>query len=373
MNWDRKEKFLHDLYQHKDRVRKDFQWEVDKKEMQKVIEYLRMVGEYESRAGKDVAEQKASAINTIVDGIADMVCIKSREEEGKQKRDVKIYVARVLYLYNRWCRFNNFEAAKDITYAKWLDYVRASSWMVKSPEHLQNILNLSLTPEDFIGVDCCIRGIVWLAYAGLSQKEILSVVPEDFDFEQNRVKVLKPSEPDGYKYIHLYDESISVLKLLASVNQLTVYHPRYGEVKKNRASGRYVIRGVEQSRAKAIYEDESDEKIARFFSNILGRVEWNNGIRITYRNIYNNGLYYRAYLEEISSGLKRIIGCEKRPWSQKNIRVVELKALDYEILKRARDDTKTRGDSTEKKFIDKEQFWKARIVKEYLLWKEMCL
>lgn len=272
---------------YNEKVKGRFMWESER-ELRRgsnaYVSYATMFqisGAFESRAGKDLAELSADELKKVCDLFA------------KHTSDRVLRYTTNLLRYLRW--YKNKYPDKDIGAAwKWvmgqLDKYRIS--LVASPTHLQLELNKIFRPEESDTIDNIYRTYFWLAFSGLRDKENACKVSID-DVRIDEMKFFA----NGVSF-YLYPQSIKAVSRAAKCTSLNYEHPNYkgGIVSRDRYDSQMLLRGIKQ--------DADIESLMVGVKKKTAAVcaKDPTAKRLTYRSVYDSGLFYRQ-LDLEASGM----------------------------------------------------------------------
>lgn len=357
MNESRKQQFLDEIY-HVSNIK----IEPTIKEIRLALKYFEAISDFEEVWGTDVAEQPYYVINNLVEQLAEQLSPQLPSEFASDGESLRLSIARILFLYNRWCRENKIPADDGITRGKWVKAAKASTWVVKSPSHLQELLNETLSPEAAETADLCNRGVAWLAFAGLTKQEILTVPVGAFDLEDMTVTVQRDG---GAVTIQLVKESQRCLNLLATLSSFTLYSPQYkdGVIRVRRYDSDRITRGVCKRRSTTPVAGPSNH--IAFITNIFSKWRRAGEINLSYEGLHKSGFYYRAYLEELADGTSYAGNAEFTGRPSRVNREIHIEELDRFVAERIKEG----GGKSQKS--DTERVWRRKIYNEYLLWKRV--
>lgn len=158
---------------------------------------------------------------------------------------------------------------------------------VSSPAHLENYLNEICEPVDEKTTDNIYRCFYWLAYAGVSEEDILNIRCEDVDFLKMVIRYNDIEVP-------IYREAVPAFKNCVELTQFVYKHPNYStKVWKDRALGDTVVRGV---RAKPSLKAMRVELSRRSKEK---RDEGKTELKLSYYRVWLSGVFFRTYEKEL--------------------------------------------------------------------------
>lgn len=332
--------------------------------------YFQVVEKYETEYQCELAEFRYHSFDEVVDKALAEIDLNQYRELFADERELRISFVRVAFAYNRWCRRNKLPAKEDITRSSQVKIMRLEKKAIKSPEHLQSIFDSQLDPIEKSTADLCCRGAAWLAYAGLTEDEIVEIPVDDFNLPDKSLCVFRAGIPTK---IYLPAESIPCFQALATLDHFESYRSIYkgGKTTFKRVDSKSIIRGVDTGRSARTKVKQRDNSSKIVLNNIFTRQKKAGGLELlTYNNLMRNGFFYRAYLEEVARGPGEWyqLGESQLGWedkrSVKRFRVKELdKLLAFELASVKEMKTKENAGL-------KERYWRNVIYKEYSLWKQ---
>ncbi len=230
---------------------------------------------YEEELDKDLCEQSAQELQPFINGIT-----------GLRQRSS---VTSVVYLreYVKWCRKNGYKTSNGISEVKFDCLERVRSQMVASPLHLKTVMDKT-SPDSKNGfdtpdkgtVDITYRVFLWMAFAGLQDRDAVLVTNSDVDFQSMCIRF------DGKQY-DIYRESIEDFRQACTLTSFLYEHPSY-TCYRDRAPGDIIMRGFRSSSVDVLTVRPYINK--HFDSRSVGK--------ISYKSVYLSGIFYRAYEKE---------------------------------------------------------------------------
>lgn len=256
--------------------------------------------------GKDLVDMSGRELEALIPYVTELF-----EAEdygllcGAGERGKDLAVAFVLYLYNRWNHkvFLSAEEARankgsPLTNTRLFKDASAMTWIIRSPEHLDELLNSWLDPTEADTVDCCTRAIVWMAYCGMTEEEIVSTKVGDVDLDEGIIHAKRSGVPVSIK---MCSEAWPCLKKLVELDKFWCERPGltngYAWIK--RQAGDQLIRG---QKLKGYSPTVSDAR--KRINNAMVRKLGNKmmAFSLTYRTVYKCGVFESVYkMESINS------------------------------------------------------------------------
>lgn len=298
---------------------------------------------------------------------------KVKMQDPGKRRDYAISLANTIYNYNMWCRSRKFRYSNRIKESKYVSIATASLWAIKSPEHLQGILDDGLSPEYLRTVDCVVRGFVWLIFSGLTKEEAFEAdskdVVVDSGFKSGYIKVIRDGEQINVK---LYRQSLICLSFLSTSDYFKMYNNRYREGYANtrRTEGTRLLRGGIPTEKSFTLEQrkKADPSYTQYSQSILKRWKQNatTNRELSYESVSRSGEFYRIYsLRHNNSDWERAFDkyidrlCDISMESNK--RTVKIKTRI--------DDSGNIIEEESRKEL--RRFWKRKIKRMYTAWIEV--
>lgn len=280
---------------------------------------------YETAWNADLCTRTTDELQPVIDTIAGL------RVRSKWSRII------MLKNYVKWCiNVENVPGACDGMLqinSTGLDKVKKQT--VASPLHLQIYLNKIFSPESDKTADNIYRCFCWLAYAGISEDDILLVKCSDVDLSN---MVIHYNDSD----FPVYREAIPAIKNCIELTQFIYNHPHYTKtVWKERASGDSLVRGLRSGMSKYSYRAEISSRAKEH--------EAQSGMSLSYFRIWISGVFFRAYEREtvgekpsfISIAEQQMVGKTYKLDSGRNTLVAKRRQLardymvDYERWKLA--------------------------------------
>lgn len=332
--------------------------------------YFRILEKYEVEYRCELAEFRYYIFDEVVGNAVKEIDIDQYKELFADERELRMSFIRVVFIYNRWCRKNKLPAKEDITRSAQVKIMKLEKTAIKSPKNLQSIFDSRLDPIEKNTADLCCRGAAWLAYAGLTEDEIVEIPASDFNLSDKSLCVFRSGLPTK---IYLPEESIQCFQALATLDHFESYRSIYkgGKTTFKRVDSKAIIRGVDTGRSARTKVKQRDNSSKIVLNNIFTRQKKVGGLELlSYNNLMRNGVFYRAYLEEVARGPGKWyqLGESHLGWedkrSVKRFRIKELdKLLAFELVSAKKMKTKENAGL-------KERYWRNVIYKEYSLWKQ---
>lgn len=246
---------------------------------EQMINTFNAVEAHESKLGRDVCTMSVPEVEKI---ISDTACGFRSHSLGLRLRNLRRYC--------KWCIDNKVEGATDSLLKAHIDMSDTDELRkqaIRSPLHLQMVLDKIFLPEETQTVDNLRRAYLWFAYSGLPEKDAMELTDGDIDLTNLTIK-------SGTEHYPIYKEAIPALRFCISspyVMQRVVSKP-----------GEYFPRArISDQRIFRAAEGVIDTRYMR--SCIVIAVKKAGGDfagGISYRKLSYFGLFYRAYERELA-------------------------------------------------------------------------
>lgn len=203
-----------------------------------------------------------------------------------QSRDHTLSLIRT---YVRWCIGQNnipnvCEALLNINGGTSSKF---KSHTVTSPVHLQKYLNDVFSPEEDKTVDIVFRTYLWMAYAGITQKDVLNIRTKNIDLSEMVVRY-------NDKLYPIYREGMKAIRLCVELDHFQTLRSNTGKfVIINRADGDLIMRGKTTFSNKTLQERISRKQKE---ANDNGATDLN----LSFFKVWISGLFYRVYMDELA-------------------------------------------------------------------------
>ena len=256
------------------------------------------IREYSTKLGvRTAAQQLFNQISSDEENAGKDLCQMDletlREVFGKMARirTTSFYTPyKILRDYTEWCMKNGVEGVTDAGLR--IDSVDADGMKyitVRNPRHLQAFLDAICAPESLQTSDNIIRCFYWLAYAGLGDREILTVTTGEVMPDTMTVF------HDGKEY-PIYREAMPCVKNCRDLSSFRYIHPRYAdkEVWRDRVPGDILLRGVRSvpqlGSIRVDVRKRNEEAMA------AGKTD----LKLSYFRVWMSGIFYRMYEDELA-------------------------------------------------------------------------
>ena len=266
----------------------------------------------EDRTGIDICEQEYGILQSTFDEV-----ITSRVSSSRSC----LYMLRE---YVVWCAENGFKTSDGVMKLR-IDITNGIlRQMFSDPADLRETLDYVFQKPELKTVDTIYRVFLWLGYMGFGFVDALSVTIDDVDLESGFVRFNRKNynipEP-------AYDDFYNAV----SLDYFITYHknPDY-EIKKNRCSGRFLLRSF----------DITSMTLDRFRSAINKKSGAAN-VTLNYSKVSLSGEFYRWFMKEscgdcINETVESFINSEIDRRQERSSRVFnqDLRKRNLSILKK---------------------------------------
>lgn len=222
--------------------------------------------------GADVCTRSAEELQPVVDELVGL------------RTDSKRHRLSMLRAYVKWCIAQGVpNACEGVLQIEEIGLEKIKRQMVANPQHLQMYLDGICDKEAEQTVDCVYRCFFWLAYGGMKESDVLSVVESDVDLDAMVVRY-------GGREYPIYREALSAFKNCVTLKQFRYKHPNYGDDKivfRDRALGNILLRGMSATPSITAIRVEMARK-SRISDNL----------KLTFFRVGLSGLFYRTYEAE---------------------------------------------------------------------------
>lgn len=232
------------------------------------------------------------------------------ELTGVRNKSTEVVLG-VLREYVKWCARNNIETSKgifDVTIDS-IDKIR--NQMVASPLHLKKILDEYFDQPEQETIDITYRVFVWMAFAGLQDKDAVKVTSADVDFKKFQINY-------GGESYEIYKEGYVDFEKACKLDEFLFIHenPHY-EVPRKRVAGDTIMRGYrsaeinftsirpiinkkfsnfeEKQKERQKQQSENEIEVSEEKQRKKGRSQVSG---LSYNRIYTSGVFYRMYERE---------------------------------------------------------------------------
>lgn len=229
---------------------------------------------FEESAGKDICTFSPEELQPVADEVFAM-------RSGSKWLPIAI-----LQEYAKWCIAGAVPNAQDnIRKVNLLGLDKIKNGMVSGPAHLQKFLDAVYDPEKEETVDNIYRCFFWMAFCGIEENDIITVKRGDVDFQSMTVTVLDREYP-------FPREAIPAFRNAATLSTFNYKHPHYRTIRRDRAPGDEILRGIKALQEVHILRANASHTIA--MARKAGLVSQ----ALSYERVRLSGLFYRVYEQE---------------------------------------------------------------------------
>lgn len=246
------------------------------KTMAKIVQIFSWFEPYEEDWGLDLSQQSAEKLQPVVN---ELTGVRSKSTE---------LILIILKEYVKWCGRSGYEVSKGIFDVRINTIDKIQNQMVASPLHLKAKLDEFFEPVDEETIDITYRVFLWMAFAGLDDKDAIRVTADCVDLKNLRINF------EGHSY-EIYKECIQDFEKSCNLTDFQYKHPNY-ITRRDRAGGNLIMRGI---RTPTVDLKTIRPVINKKFSvGDTGETSGRQKSRISYKRIYLSGIFYRAYERE---------------------------------------------------------------------------
>lgn len=238
----------------------------------KIERLFERISKIEENNDKDIFEFTESEINESIIPLLGKTQISIKQNISIFKKYVDYCIDRNLTVSNAFINIDHL----DITLTE--IYFRT---LVKSPEHLNEILNQIFNPISDDKIDNLFRAIFWFLYSGIKLEELLLISKDDIELKYKRIKI-----KDSFHLI--YKESRESITWLLNNDCF--------------------IKPIRDGSYRFVYFPDGD-KVLRYFNNLTESNINNRFIKLknrrdidtqlTVKKVYISGIFYRVYQDEL--------------------------------------------------------------------------
>lgn len=243
----------------------------------KIIQIFSWFEPHEEKWGMDLSQQSAENLQPVVN---ELTGVRSKSTE---------LILIILKEYVKWCGRNGYDVSKGIFDVRIVTIDKIQNQMVASPLHLKSKLDEFFEPVEEETVDITYRVFLWMAFAGLEDKDAIRVTSDCVDLKNLRINF------EGHSY-EIYKECIEDFEKACTLTSFQYKHPNYTTYR-DRAEGNLVMRGI---RTPTVDLKTIRPVINKRFSvdDASNETSSRQKSRLSYRRIFLSGVFYRAYERE---------------------------------------------------------------------------
>lgn len=230
------------------------------------------IEKFEKDFGVDICFMNSNELSIVINYVV-----------GYRNNSRKVSISKITKYLN-WCCENvpnSINSIKNINVDS-----RIGNILIKSPQHLNNILDNMFDPVCERTIDNIYRMYFWLAYSGISINDAFSVKKTDVDLDNLIIKF----NNNIYK---IYNEEIDVIKFCIESEVFVYKHPLYNDKIRLRESGDQLIIGYNYTKKTSLTPTISKRVKSSMES---GKIKTD----ISYYRCLVSGLFYDMYIKEIN-------------------------------------------------------------------------
>lgn len=246
------------------------------KTMSKISQIFSWFEPYEEEWGLDLSQQSTEKLQPVVN-----------ELSGVRSKSTELILI-ILREYVKWCGRSGYEISRGIFDVRINAIDKIHNQMVSSPLDLKKKLDFFFEPVEEETIDVTYRVFLWMAFAGLDDKDAIRVTADCIDLKNLRINF------EGHSY-ELDKYCIKDFEMACNLTDFQYKHPNY-VTRRERANGNLIMRGIRTPTIdlktirpvinKKFGADDTKEPNGRQKS------------RISYKRIYLSGIFYRVYERE---------------------------------------------------------------------------
>lgn len=232
---------------------------------------------YEEEYGADVCTWDIARCSRVLEILAGF---RSYSSENR---------ANLLRRYAKWCIEDGVPDASDsLLRARASGQNKVREMTLSGPSHLQTILDTIYSPVSDATSDNLLRGYCWLAYFGMSDKEIVDITSKDVDLKTFLIY-------HGGDVFPICKEAIPCMRVLKELSAFRYYHPGYDSdfIWRPRMDGQKLLRGI-RSAEPSVMHFRSQLSTAVNAAFKAGKID----VKISHYRIWLSGEFYRMYQRE---------------------------------------------------------------------------
>lgn len=240
---------------------------------------FRKIAPYEFEKDADISSFSAEEISKI---LGEVCGIRSNSRLSQKN---------ILVGYIRWCVAKGKPGAVDHTAGITVDgEERFRDAMIRSPEHLQQCLNMVFDPEEDETTDIVYRCFFWMAYGGMSEENIHRLTSKDVHLEY--MEAVKDDE-----IAVLYRQSLRSVRICVNAKQFLYHNSNYvnsGSIWRDRIPGDSILRSVRGKPNVVNFRSQISRKVNN------ARKSNPNVKELSYKKVWLSGVFYRLYELELA-------------------------------------------------------------------------
>ena len=195
----------------------------------------------------------------------------------------------LLKLYVTWCRNNGVPGVTDAVFHVSPDHSeKIRSQMISGPLALQKFLDALFRPVSDHDISVVFRCFYWLVFAGVKERDVLSVKKGDVDLNSMLIRF------NGEEY-PIYKEAVEAFRLATELETFYYYHSLYkNRIEMPRADSEFLMVGRE-----GVF---SMRYVNSYVLRHRRAAEKDVKVKLSFDHTYLSGIFYRKFEEERASG-----------------------------------------------------------------------
>lgn len=242
----------------------------------KIVQIFSWFEPHEEKWRMDLSQQCTEELQPVVN---ELTGVRSKSTE---------LILIILKEYVKWCGRNGYEVSKGIFDVRIITIDKIQNQMVASPLHLKSKLDDYFDAVEEETVDITYRVFLWMAFAGLEDKDAIRITADCVDFKNLRINF------EGHSY-EIYKECLEDFKKACLLPSFQYNHPNYS-TRRDRANGNIIMRGFRSPTVDLMTIRPVINK--KFAVDDVEETGGRQKSRISYKRIYLSGIFYRAYERE---------------------------------------------------------------------------
>jgi len=233
---------------------------------------------YEQKWQADLCTRSLDELQPVFDTISGV-----RESSRRAPRTI-------LRKYALWCMERGVPGATDaVSRLDSASLGNLETRMLRSPRHLQSVLDVICAPESDETADNNIRTYYWLAYAGFRAEDIPKVRIQDVHLDDLTVRF-------GGREYPIYREALPAVRNCVKLTEFRYIHPLYPErvIWKDRIPGDVLVRGIRSVPSMNTMQVEIFRRIQK--AKEAGKTD----MQLSYYRIWLSGVFYRMLDDELA-------------------------------------------------------------------------
>lgn len=244
-----------------------------------IVQIFNWFEPYENEWQCDLSQQSTEVLQPVVN---ELTGVRSKSTE---------LILIILKEYVKWCGRSGYEVSRGIFDVRINTIDKIQSQMVASPLHLKSILDrCEFDTPNKETVDVTYRVFLWMAFAGLDDKDAIRVTTNDVDLQNLRINF------EGHSY-EIYKECREDFEKACCLTDFLYEHPNYS-IRRDRAEGNIIMRGFRSPTVDLKTLRPLINKKLTTDADGGGETKTRQKSKLSYKRIYLSGIFYRAYERE---------------------------------------------------------------------------